>query len=304
MEFIDYYKVLGIKRDAGAEAIKKAYRKLARKYHPDVNPGDAEAEKKFKQINEAHEVLSDPEKRKKYDQYGKDWEHAEAFEKARQQQGAQGRTRTYTSEDFGGYDDFSDFFKTMFGEDILEQMRSQQRQRQGRYFKGADYQAELELTLRQAYREQQQVLTVNGRKIRLTIPAGVEDGQTIKIKGQGGPGSNDGPNGDLYLTFRIIPDLNFERVGNDLFQTLEVDLYTMILGGKIEVPTLEGNVTVTLKPDTSNGKKVRLKGKGFPIYKKEGQYGDLYVTLMAKLPTHLSEEEKSLFRKLSSMRKS
>ncbi|MCO6490202.1 MAG: DnaJ domain-containing protein [Phaeodactylibacter sp.] len=301
MEYIDYYKILGVSKDADKEKVRKAYRKLARKYHPDLNPGDAEAEKKFKQANEAYEVLSDPEKRKKYDKYGKDWEHAEAFEQARRQQGSPGGGRTYTyTEGFGDAGDFSEFFRSMFGDEAAFGGFGRGR-RQTMAFRGEDYKAELHLRLRDVYQDQKQVLTVNDNKIRLTIPAGVEDGQTIRIKGQGGPGRNGGGRGDLYMTFRIAEDPDFQRIGSDLYTTVGMSLYTAILGGKLEVPTLDGKVAITVPPESENGKKIRLKGKGMPAYKKKGQYGNLYITLQVELPGNLSEKERQLFRQLAEL---
>ncbi len=295
MEFVDYYKVLGVDKNASEEDIKKAYRKLARKLHPDLNPNDKEAHKKFQQLNEANEVLSDPEKRKKYDQYGKDWQHAEQFEQARQQQ------RRYSNQggeaftgDFGG-EDFSDFFASMFGEG--EGFRSRQTK-----FRGQDYQAELHLTLREAAVTHQQTLTVNGKNIRITIPAGVSNGQKIKLKGHGAPGVNGGPSGDLYITFQIADDPLFKRLDNDLYTTHNIDLYTALLGGETTIDTLNGKLKLKVQPETQNGTKVRLKGKGFPIYKLEGQFGDLYITYEVKLPTGLTDKEKELFTQLSKLR--
>jgi curved DNA-binding protein len=311
MQFIDYYEVLGVPRDASAEDIKKAYRKLARKYHPDVNPGDEEAERKFKQVNEAHAVLSDPEKRKKYDQYGKDWEHAEAFEEARRQQQQQGRGRaaggpgggwrtfTYSSEDA----DFSDFFRSFFGEEYEPGPGSGFRRRRSMSFKGPDYQAELYLRLRDAIEEQTHILTVHGNKIRLTIFAGVSDAQTIRIKGQGGPGREGGPPGDLYLTFRIPDEPGLERRDDDLYAAQEVDIFTVLLGGPLTVDTLYGKVNVNLPPETPNGHTIRLRGKGMPVYKSSGEYGDLYLNLQVQLPTGLSAREKELLREWQALRK-
>jgi curved DNA-binding protein len=293
MEFIDYYKVLGVDKNASTEDIKKAYRKLARKYHPDLNPNDKEAHKKFQQVNEANEVLSDPEKRKKYDQYGKDWQHAGQFEQARRQQSQYAGRGSQT---FGGdfdADSFSEFFASMFG--------GGQRSRQ-RGFKGQDYEAELHLSLREAAATHQQTLTVNGKNIRITIYAGVENDQRIKLKGHGGPGVNGGPDGDLYITFRIEGDPKFKRSGSDLHTTEDLDLYTAVLGGETTIDTLTGKVKMKIAPETQNGTKLRLKGKGFPVYKKEGQYGDLYVTFQVKIPTHLSEKEKELFTQLSKLK--
>jgi curved DNA-binding protein len=293
MEFIDYYSVLGIPKNASQDDIKKAYRKLARQHHPDLNPNDKEAHKKFQQINEAHEVLSDPEKRKKYDQYGKDWKHAEQFEQARQTQG------TRTRREGGGWQGyegdfgeggFSDFFENLFGGGRAETK-----------FRGQDIQAELQIHLRDAYKTHQQTFSVNGKNIRITIPAGVEDGQKIKIRGQGAPGVNGGPAGDLYITFSIINDTAFRRLGNDLHTTADIDLYTAVLGGEITVDTMEGKLKIKVKEGTQNGSRIRIRGKGFPVYKTEGVFGDLFVTYHVQIPTNLTEEQKELFRKLSTL---
>ncbi len=295
MAFIDYYKLLGIETSATDEDIKKAYRKLARKFHPDLNPNDKEAHVKFQQINEANEVLSDPEKRKKYDQYGKDWQHGEEFEKARQAQGSGFRAGAGSNSGAFGEDDFSDFFGSMFGS-----AGGGARSRQAK-FRGEDYNAELHLNLKDASQTHQQTLTVNGKNIRITIPAGIENGQVIKLKGHAGPGVNGGPNGDLYITFQIADDLKFKRAGNDIYTTTELDLYTAVLGGEITIDTLNGKVKLKVKPETQNGTKTRLKDKGFPVYKKEGQYGDLYVTYSITIPTGLTEREKELFTELSKL---
>lgn len=296
MDFIDYYQILGLDKNASADDIKKAYRKLARKYHPDVNPNDKEAHKKFQQINEANEVLSDPEKRKKYDQYGKDWKHAEEFEKAKQQRQQHQYSGGGGQEFYGDFDSegFSDFFESMFGGG-----RSRSKQTK---FKGQDYQAELHLTLRQAYTTHQQTLTIDGKNVRITIPAGIENEQKIKLKGYGAPGMNGGPNGDLYITFQIEDDPQFKRLGNDLYTTAEIDLYSAVLGGETTVETLSGKLKLKIPAGTQNSAKVRVKGKGFPVYKKEGQFGDLYVTYQVKIPTNLSEKEKELFTELSKLR--
>jgi len=293
MEFIDYYKILGVDKGASDEDIKKAYRKLARKLHPDLNPNDKAAHHKFQQVNEANEVLSDPAKRKKYDQYGKDWQHADQFEQQRQSN----RQQSYYSggEHFSGDDDsdFSSFFESMFG--------SGGRQRQTK-FRGQDYNAELKLQLIQAMETHQQTLTVNGKNVRITIPAGVENGQVIKLKGYGAPGVNGGPSGDLFITFSIIPHPHFKRSGNDLFTTTNIDLYTALLGGETTIDTLKGKVKLKVNSETQPGTKIRLKGKGFPVYKKEGEAGDLYVTYEIKLPTNLTEKQKELFTELSKLK--
>jgi curved DNA-binding protein len=291
MDFIDYYKILEIDKNATVDDIKKAYRKLARKFHPDLNPNDKEAHKKFQQINEANEVLSDPEKRKKYDQYGKDWQHAEHFERQRQHQPKQ--ETNYTNEDFSGEGDFSSFFESMFG--------GSHHQRSTK-FRGQDFNAELHLPLTDALKTHQQTLSVNGKNIRITIPAGIENGQVIKLKGYGAPGVNGGPSGDLYITFQIPDHPKYKRVGSDLYTTATIDLYTAVLGGDTLVDTLDGKVKMKVSPETQTGTKVRLKGKGFPVYKQEGRQGDLYVTFEVKLPTGLTEKQKTLFTELSKLK--
>ena len=294
MAFIDYYKVLNIPKTASEKDIKKAYRKLARKYHPDVNPNDKIAEKKFKEINEANEVLSNPENRKKYDKYGKDWKHAEEFEKQKQRS-YQNHTGSY--QNYGQESDYSDFFEQMFGGagDFSGNRNSVK-------FRGQDFNAELHLRLSDVYKNQKQTVTVNGKNIRLTIPAGVENGQTIKIKGHGGKGANGGQNGDLYITFAIQNDTKFKRDGNNLHIDVDLDLYKAILGGAIVIETLSGKIKLKVKPETQNETKVKLKGKGFPVYKKEGVFGDLYIRYKIKIPTNLSNKEKELFTNLAKLR--
>jgi curved DNA-binding protein len=289
MDFIDYYKVLGIDKKASEEDIKKAYRKLARKLHPDLNPNDKEAHHKFQQVNEANEVLSDPENRKKYDQYGKDWQHADQFQQQRQSQqrgGGFGGGQHFSDDNDG---DFSNFFESMFG--------GSSRSRQTK-FRGQDYNAELKLSLMEAMETHQQTLTLNGKNVRITIPAGVENGQMIKLRGYGAPGVNGGPAGDLLITFSIAPNSVFKRDGNDLFTTASINLYTALLGGETTIETLKGKVKLKVNPETQYGTKIRLKGKGFPVYKKDGETGDLYVTYEVKLPTNLSEKQKELFTEL------
>jgi curved DNA-binding protein len=303
MEYIDYYKELELTKSASDSDIKKAYRKLARKYHPDLNPNDADAQRKFQRINEAHAVLSDPEKRKKYDTYGKDWEHADAFEEAqRQQQGrggfGGGHQRTYSTHG-GSFDErqFSDFFESMFGGG-----GSFSGKRSHAQFKGQDYNATLRVQLTDILTEQKQTIDLGEKKIRITIPAGVEDGQTIKISGYGGEGVGGGPKGDLYITFEILNNTQFKRIGADLYNTVEIDLYIALLGGKITVDTLSGKVKLTVKPETQNGTKVKLKGKGMPKYRKKEEFGDLYLTYQVIMPTNLSDQEKELFTQISKLR--
>lgn len=302
MAYIDYYGILGVNKTATQDEIKKAFKKMARKYHPDLNPNDASAKQKFQEINEANEVLSDPEKRKKYDTYGENWKHADEFEAQRQraQQGRSSGGGFWSSSDGGGFSgsfsgeegEFSDFFESLFGSHRAGGRRG------SAGFKGQDYNAELHLSLRDAATTHKQILEVNGKKIRITVPAGISDGQTIKLNGQGGPGMNGGPAGDLYITFIITDDPLYKREGDNLYTNVPLDLYTAILGGEQVVDTFNGKVKLKVKPETQNGTKVRLKGKGFPVYKREGEFGDLFVTYNVQLPTHLSEKQKELFREL------
>lgn len=294
MAFIDYYKVLGVEKSATQEEIRKAYRKQAKRYHPDINKDDPQAKERFQEINEANEVLSDPEKRKKYDEYGENWQHADEFEAQRRQY----RSNPNGGFDFGGFggfgdfsgnegnaSGFSDFFEQLFGSSF--------RQRQSP--KGKDLQATLSITLQEAAKEHKQTFSINNEKIRITVPAGIADGQKIRIKGRGAV--QNGVRGDLYITFRIEPDARFTRKGNDLYTTLTIDLYTLLLGGEVVVPTLGGNAKVNIKPATQPDSKLRLRGKGMPEYKKEGTTGDLIVTVKTNLPM-LNDKQKELLKKI------
>lgn len=298
MDFIDYYKVLGISKSATDKDIKKAYRKLARKYHPDLNKDNEEAKKKFQQINEANEVLSDPENRKKYDQYGKDWKHADQFEEQRKQQ-EQYQNYGQGSGGFGGFGggfsqgdfesgEFSDFFSSMFGGRGGNNQHG---------FKGGDLNAELKLNLTDTLEDQKTTLNVNGKKIRVTVPAGVENDTTLKIKNHGQPGVNGGPSGDLFITVLVNNQTGFKREGANLYRNVKIDLYTALLGGEVEIPTLTGSVKMKLKNITQTHSKLRLKGKGLPVYKKDGT-GDLIATVEVELPTSLTDEQKELINQL------
>ena len=299
MAFIDYYKILGVPKTATQDDIKKAYRKLARKLHPDINPNDKDAHRKFQQINEANEVLGDPEKRKKYDKYGENWEHGEAYEKAQrdyeQQQRQYRSQQQYSGSDFEGAGDFSDFFKSMFGD--TGGFSGSYRSRSGK-FKGEDLHATLQLSLRDAATSHKQTFEINGKKIRISIPAGAYDGQQIKLKGFGAEGYNGGPKGDLFITFSIAEDPYYKRLGNDLKVNRQIDLFTAVLGGDIQIETLTGNVKLKVKPGTQNGATVRLKGKGFPVYNKKDTYGDLLINYTVKLPEKLSEKQRAFFEEL------
>ena len=307
MDYKDYYKALGVDKTATADQIKKAYRKQARQHHPDVNPNDKGAEQKFKEVNEANEVLSDPEKRKKYDQFGADWQHYQqqpgggagragqpggGFDWSQYTQGGGGASG---ANPFGDGEDFSDFFGSLFG-------NTGGRAGGGRPSAGGDYQAELELVLEDVYHGGPRTITVNGKSLRLNILPGVTDGQTIRLRNQGGPGRNGGPSGSLLITFRIQSDARYVRTGDDLTQDVPVSIYKALLGGEQTVATLSGSVKIKLKPETPNGTRLRLKGKGLPVYKKEGEFGDLYLRLNLTLPQHLTEEEKTLIQQLAALR--
>ena len=301
MAFIDYYKVLGVDKTATEADIKKAFRKLARKYHPDLNPNDKEAEHKFKELNEANEVLSNAENRKKYDQYGEHWKNGEEYERAKQQQRQyQGSQQSGGFENYSNGGDYSDFFENIFGG---RASASGGRSRQTS-FKGQDFNASLQLDLKDVFETHKRTLTVNGKNIRLTIPAGVENGQVIKISGQGSEGANGGPKGDLYITFSIVNNSSFKLDQNNLYTTIDIDLYTAVLGGEITAHTFDGKVKLKVQEGTQNGTQVKLKGKGFPVYKKEGTFGDLYITYQIMIPKNLSDKEKELFVELSKIKNS
>jgi len=312
MQFIDYYKVLGVAKSADEKDIKKAYRKLARQHHPDVNPDDKRAEQKFKEATEAYEVLSDKVKRVKYDTYsgrfGKDWEQGEAYEKANPKSGNQYYRNTssynkgYSYSRSGEQQDFSDLFEEMFGTHgaFNEYKRGGSSSNKGRRFASADLRARLSLTLNDVMKDRKQVVEVGGRKIRITIPAGVEDGQTIRISGQGNK-STSGKSGDLYITFDVAPSTNLRREGNDLHATVKVDLYKALLGGKVSFDAPDGQIRFTLKRESENGMKIRLKGKGVPAYKSDKR-GDLYIQVEVTLPQNLSHAERELLSKAAVIR--
>ena len=305
MEFKDYYKILGVDKKATTEQIKTAYRKLARKHHPDVNPNDKEAEAKFKEATEAYEVLSDPENRKKYDTLGSNWrQHRQSGGRAEDYNWQQwysgapgGGQRQYEyrgdSDDFfqgGGNGGFSDFFSSIFG-----------RRGAAQQMKGQDFEATAELTLEEAFAGTQRILTVDGKSIKISIKPGIRDGQKLKLSGKGGQGRG-GPNGDLYIVIRIAPHARYERKEDDLYVRVPVDLYTALLGGETEVQTLSGAVKLKISPESQNGAVLRLKGMGMPKYNSK-ERGDLYARLDVQLPKKLTHEERELFQQLAELRK-
>jgi curved DNA-binding protein len=298
MEYKDYYSVLGVSKTASQEEIKKAYRKLAVKFHPDKNPGNKKAEDKFKELSEANEVLGDPEKRKQYDALGSNWKQYEHGGFDPFAGGGRRKTQSYETQDdaYFGSGGFSDFFESFFGGG------GQQRNRGF----GADFDyppsdltGEISVTLEEAYHGTERIVDLGGEKIKIKIKSGAYDGLTLRAKGKGEK-SPSGKAGDLHLTVKVHAHPRFERKDNDLHMEAPVDLFTALLGGQLEIITLSGKINITLKEGTQNGKTVRLKGKGMPAYGKPGQHGDLYIKLIVKLPEHLTAHQKELIRKLKS----
>lgn len=314
MNYKDYYKILGVKKDASKKEIKKAYRKLAGKYHPDKNQGDKAAEEKFKEINEANEVLGNAEKRKKYDALGSNWEAYQQGGGDWKQYAQQGRQRGGRSggqsfsfegdpSEFFGNSGHSSFFDMFFGDGAGEGFSRQDRGQSQGGFKGQSVEAELPITLLEAYQGSKRTFELSGKKMRITIKPGSYDGQRLRLKGKGQPGANGGAAGDLFIILKIQTDPRFERDGDNLKFNANVDLYTAILGGKIEVPTMTGSVKMPIPKGSESGKVFRLKDKGMPKYDKEKKHGNLLVKLNVKMPTKLTTEEEELFKKLQAIRK-
>ena len=316
MEYKDYYKILGVKKDASQKEIKKAYRKLAAKYHPDKNPNNKAAENKFKEINEANEVLGNKEKREQYDTLGANWKtYEQGSGDWRQYAGQQqGRRRKSSRESFffqGDHSDFfsqkdSSFFDTFFGRSSQSDPFNDYYQRSShsrtRFSKGNDVQAEISITLREAYDGSKRIFEYNGKKMRITIKSGAYDKQKLKLKGKGKPSIQGGEPGDLYIVLNIIPDSIFKRKGNDLVVDIDVDLYSAILGEKVEIPTMTKPIKISVPTNSATLKTLRLKGKGMPIYGKSNSFGNLLVNLKVILPSNLKKEEIGLLKKLKALR--
>jgi curved DNA-binding protein len=308
MIYKDYYKNLGIAKTASSAEIKKAFRSLAKKYHPDKAKGDKSAEAKFKDINEANEVLSDPVKRKKYDQFGSDWKHYEEtgakpggfdWSKYANEQNNQSQQRTSHGSSSSFTDDgVNDLFEMLFG----QQSGQRRGGKRNVASNGQDLETETILSLDEVYYGTTRTIQLNGQTIKVTIKPGVADQQTLRVPGKGGPGSNGGSNGDLYITIKIAPHPEFQQRGIDLHCDLPVDLYTAILGGKTQIKTLKGKVTVNIPKDTPNGKELRLVGLGMPVYSNKNEFGNLMVKVHIVLPEILSEEEIELYHKLKALR--
>jgi curved DNA-binding protein len=299
MEYKDYYKVLGVDKTASQDEIKKAYRKLAVKYHPDKNPGDKKAEEKFKEITEANEVLSDPEKRKKYDTLGANWkqyEHADFSGAGGGGYGGQRGRQSYyeyngDAEDLFGGGGFSDFFKSFFGGGGERSYGGFHQETPGRNIEG-----EATITLQEAFTGTERIIDLGTEKLKVKIKPGAYEGLVLKSKGKGMKGRG-GKAGDLFITVHIQPNPVFKRTGNDLHVDVPVDAFTLMMGGKVPVKTLSGEVTITVPEGSQNGKKLRLKGKGMPVYNQQ-DVGDLYIKLEAKLPDSFTVEQKELIKKL------
>jgi len=309
MEYLDYYKILGVDRNASDKEIRKAYRRLARQYHPDVNPGDAKAEERFKQINEAYQVLSDKEKRKKYDDLGRSYQQ---WSRMGGQPGGFDWSRWFTSQQPGGYrveftdadfggsgDIFSEFFRNIFGGGFSGGFERQRAPRQG--VAGQDLEVVAQITLEEAYHGTTRTVQVGDRRLNVSIPAGARTGTRVRLSGQGERGYAGGQNGDLYVIVEVADHPVFRREGDDLHLDLRVPLYTAVLGGPTKVPTLTGEVTLRIQPGTQSGQSVRLKGKGMPVLRQKGVYGDLYAHILVQVPTNLSETEQALFRELQAL---
>jgi len=312
MEYKDYYRALGLEKSATSDEIKKAYRKLARKHHPDVNPNDPEAEERFKEINEAYEVLRDPEKRSKYDRLGSNWQRyqqaggdphgfdwSQWFSSGGGRPGAQ---RTYTEygdlNDLFGQSGFSDFFQTIFGSRAGGGAGAAQRPGAGR-----DAEYPVDITLDEAFHGATRILHTGDRRLEVKIPAGVDNGSRVRIAGEGPPGAMGARTGDLYLVIRVLPRERFQREGQNLRLSLPVDLYTMVLGGEVVVSTLKGRVSLRIPPGTRTGQRFRLRGQGMPSLKSGESAGDLFVEAVPVIPSELSERERELYRELSAIRK-
>jgi curved DNA-binding protein len=308
MEYKDYYQVLGVSRDASDREIKQAYRRLARQYHPDRNPDDKASEERFKVINEAHEVLTDPDKRHKYDVLGASWQswqgmghNPQDFDFARWFSGAAGQGPRAGSGGLGGSGEFSDFFQSIFGE-AQAQPGMRWRQAQARTRRGRDYQQMVEITLEEAYTGTSRVLEVEGSRLEAKIPPGSKTGLRIRLAGKGGRGQGSGPPGDLFLDVQVVGHPLFERKGDDLHCQVPVDLYTAILGGDVRVATMKDAVRLKIPPETQAGSSFRLRGQGMPLLRDPEQHGDLLVRIGIVLPRNLSKREKKLYEELAGLR--
>jgi curved DNA-binding protein len=306
MEYKDYYKILGVDKKASQEDIKKAFRKLAVKYHPDKNQGNRTAEEKFKEINEANEVIGNEEKRKKYDALGENWKaysqhggNAENFDWSKWTSQQRRQRQPYTQDDDNGQGHFSDFFESIFGEHFGGFSGS--RQKNSNVRQGQDMQATLELSLEDAFHGTTRQISLNGQKINMAIKPGTRDGQILRMKGKGGQGQHGGANGDLLITVSLSKNPVYERSGNDLHFDQKLDMYTAVTGGKIKVQVFDKTVKVDIPAGTDSGKIFRLKGIGMPVFENPSTRGDAYVKIMIIVPKNLSAKEKELFNQLQNL---
>jgi len=307
MEYKDYYKILGVDKNADEKEIKKAYRRLARQHHPDVNPGDKAAEARFKEINEANEVLSDPEKRRKYEELGRNYQRWQqtggqpgGFDWSQWTEGGQpGGVRVEYGDlnDLFGGSGFSDFFEAIFGGMGGGSRRAAQATAQPR-----DLEHEVEITLEEAFHGAQRLMEIDGRRLEVKIPAGVKTGSRVRMAGEGLPGGKAGPRGDIYLRIKVLPHATFERQGDHLHCEIPADLFAALLGGEVRVPTLSGTVALRIPAGTQSGRIFRLAGQGMPKLRTPQEHGDLYVKIRVMLPEALSEKERNLVREWAALR--
>ncbi|MEI6122135.1 MAG: J domain-containing protein [Bacteroidota bacterium] len=310
MDYKDYYKILGVDKNATADVIKKAYRKLAIKHHPDKNKGNKQSEEKFKEIAEANDVLSDPEKRKKYDELGSNWNQYQSNKQPGQnysrqyaQYGSGNANQQYSgniNDLFGSKGGFSDFFNMFFGGNYNQQDDEPYASVPK---KGTNLKTQIPITLEEAARGVQKIIDLGDEKIRLTIKPGSCDGQILKITGKGKKSSRNASPGDLYVTIQVLPHAVFSLTHNDVYCKVPIDISTAVLGGKINVPTLGGQIAITIPPETDNGKTLRVKGLGMPNYDNPKLKGSLYVKVVIRVPKNISPEEKELYKKLAAFSK-
>lgn len=302
MEYRDYYKILDVDSHASVDEIKKAYRKLARRYHPDINPNDKTAAERFTEINEANEVLTDPEKRAKYDRLSSSWRTHQQTSEGKNFEWSEWLSSAHKSgepvnlEEILGNSNrssgFSDFFEVVFGG--MPPTRTSPEQ-------GQDYNQKIEISLEEAFNGATRILRIGERRIEIKIPRGAKSGTKVRVRGEGREGEG-GAKGDLYLDIEVTPHPTFERAGDDLHTELPVDLYTAILGGEASVPTLKGKIKLRIPPETQSGRSFRLKGQGMPQLKQPDERGDLYAKVVVQLPQNLTPDEIALFEELADMR--
>lgn len=312
MEYKDYYQILGLSKKAGKDEIKKAYRKLARKYHPDINPKNVDTASRFSEINEAYEVLSHDDKRQKYDRLGADWQQYQNSDQKKSSQqsgfdwshyaaGGNSGAQSFSQEDLNdmfGKGNFSDFFQSFFSSGEY----SPHKPKAGYSMKGQDLSAKLFLDIGEAFTKTIKTIVLDGQKLRITLDPGIRDNQIIKLKNKGAPGINGGENGDLFITIKINPHPLYKREGDDLFMDMPVSIYKALLGGEQTIKLISGSIKVKIKPETLSGTTLRIKGKGFPHYRKKEKFGDLYIKVILDLPTKLSRKEKELISELAQIR--